>query len=319
MSATSHKPLVVVLGATGGQGGSVIRALRGNPKYRLRGTTRNVEGTAARELANQGVEVVAAQLDDKASLLRAFRGASIVFAATDFYETMRTSDSWHAMNVEYQRGVNIAEAAVEVPTLQHFIWSTLPSAHKLSQAQFFVPHFEAKAKVDEFIKSKPQLLEKTTFFWVSFFGDNLLKPTFRPLPSGRENHHLLLLPTSPDTRVGFIGDQRTNVGIFISAIIEQRERTLGKYVFGNVETLSWRDYMALWTSVTGKAVQIVEVTAAHYCEMFPNYGMEMISMFFFWNKYPDAAWSGENVLSAVDLGINDKLVGLRESLQALYQ
>jgi hypothetical protein len=76
---------------------------------------------------------------------------------------------------EYRHGLNMARAALQIPTLDHYIWST-----KISEKRFFVPHLEAKARVDEFIKQSP-LLEKTTFFWVTFFDSNLLKPTFQPI------------------------------------------------------------------------------------------------------------------------------------------
>lgn len=262
--------------------------------------------------------MVKADLDDVDSLERAFRDAGIIFAATDFYETMRQSDSWDAMNVEYRRGVNIARAALRTSSLEHFIWSTLPSAHRISDKKYFVPHFEAKAKVDDFIKSEPELLRKTTFYWVSFFADNLLKPTFSPNYNQKLDRYLVFLPTSASTKVGFIGDQRINIGVYVSAIISQRSQCLEKYVFGNVETLSLNEYFALWGSITSKKIQLVQVATADYCESFPNYGMEMSSMFHFWNKYGEAAWSAETkILTHQDLGINKDLIGLKESLQSL--
>ncbi|KIY04071.1 uncharacterized protein Z520_00763 [Fonsecaea multimorphosa CBS 102226] len=309
--------LVVVTGATGGQGGSVIRALQSKPGLRLRGLSRNPDGAAAKELASQGVEMVQADLDDVSTLQRAFEGAQVIFAVTDFYETMRAADSWTAMNVEYQRGINIAEAASRTGSLEHFIWSTLPSAHKISKKQYFVPHFEAKAKVDDFIKSKSQLLAKTTFYWVSFFGENLQKPTFAPLYLSGLKKYVIVLPTAPSCPVGFIGDHRTNIGIYIAAIIEQRSRTLGKYVFGNVETVPLKDYYDIWASVVGRTVEYLQVSNASYCELLPNYGQEMSVMLNFWNKYGADAWSGEDTLTDADLGITKQLIGLRESIQNL--
>jgi hypothetical protein len=65
--------------------------------------------------------MVRADLDDPKSLAAAFPDAHIIFSATDFYETMRQSDSWNAMNVEYQRCINIVEAAHSTQLLEHFI------------------------------------------------------------------------------------------------------------------------------------------------------------------------------------------------------
>jgi uncharacterized protein YbjT (DUF2867 family) len=65
--------IVAVVGATGGQGGSVVAALLGDPQYRLRGITRNSKSPKAQELAAKGVEVVSADLNDEKSLVSAFK------------------------------------------------------------------------------------------------------------------------------------------------------------------------------------------------------------------------------------------------------
>jgi hypothetical protein len=115
----------------GSQGRSVIKALHHDPNYLLRGTTRHPDGVTAQVLSKQhSIGMLEADLDDTQSLARAFHNAHTILAGTDFYEAMCNSDSWIAMNVEYQRGVNIANAAFSTSTLEHFIWSTLPSAQR---------------------------------------------------------------------------------------------------------------------------------------------------------------------------------------------
>lgn len=85
--AVTSLPLLVVLGATGNQGGSVISYfLAQSPQtYRLRGLTRNASSASAQALTGQGVEMVAGDLDDLSSLGRAFEGADAIFAVTDFW------------------------------------------------------------------------------------------------------------------------------------------------------------------------------------------------------------------------------------------
>jgi hypothetical protein len=76
--------LVVVCGATGIQGGSVVKALaESDTAYRLRGLTRNITKPSARELANQGVEIVQISLtvENEPAVLRSFEGAKIVFVS----------------------------------------------------------------------------------------------------------------------------------------------------------------------------------------------------------------------------------------------
>lgn len=311
--------LVVVVGATGGQGGSVVRALLDQKeKYRLRGMTRNPEGESAQKLSRQGVDMVKADLNDVASLERAFNGAQIIFAVTDFYETMRQSDILQAANVEYEHGLNLATAASRCASLEHYIWSTLPSAHKVSGGKFFVPHFESKAKVDAFIKSQPRLLEKTTFFWASFFGENILRPTFRPSYAAALGKYVVFLPSSPSTEVAFIADQKTNIGVYVRAIANQGSKTRGKSVFGHVQTMSMNEYYQLWASVSGTTIQVIQVSTADYCALLPNYGLEMSLMLLFWEKYGSAAWSTEGeILTDQDLGITEELVDLQTSIASL--
>ena len=76
--------LLVVVGATGGQGGSVIKAFLQRPEWRLRGLTRNPNGARAKELSSQGVEIVAADINDVKTLSAVFSGAAAIFAVTDF-------------------------------------------------------------------------------------------------------------------------------------------------------------------------------------------------------------------------------------------
>lgn len=84
------------------------------------------------------------------------------------------------MEVEFEQGRNIANAAAKTSALQHFIWSTLPSASKISKGKHVVPHFEAKYKVDEYIKGNAALYAKSTFLWVGFYEQNYLAPLFAP-------------------------------------------------------------------------------------------------------------------------------------------
>jgi uncharacterized protein YbjT (DUF2867 family) len=88
-------PLVVVCGATGTQGGSVIKALvESDRAYRLRGLTRDPAKPTARELANQGVEMVGVLLtvDNKPAVPKAFEGANIVFVSHRFlYHLLRVA------------------------------------------------------------------------------------------------------------------------------------------------------------------------------------------------------------------------------------
>jgi len=170
--------IIAVIGATGKQGGSVVSALHGNPDWHVRAITRNPSSPKAKDLEATGIEVVQADLDDTQSLVKAFEGASHIFAVTDFWEPYQKAGPLVAMRSEFTHGQNAATAAARTPTLQHFIWSTLPDALRLSEGRFHVPHFQAKSQVDTFIRGNQHLRDKTTFLLVGYYADNFRYPVF---------------------------------------------------------------------------------------------------------------------------------------------
>jgi uncharacterized protein YbjT (DUF2867 family) len=106
--------LLVITGATGKQGGSVINSILSDPSlsstFKLRGVTRDTSKPASKALEERGVEMVSANLDDKASLEAALKGAYGVFAVTDFWAHMD-------METEVRQGKNICDAAKVCPFL----------------------------------------------------------------------------------------------------------------------------------------------------------------------------------------------------------
>lgn len=155
------------------QGGSVINAFLGQEGWKIRAVTRDPNSAKAKKLQQQGVEVVKADLSDKNSLVAAFQNATAIFAVTDFWVPYLTYlSAAEAQDLEYTQGRNIADAASTISTLEHLIWSTLPSADTISEGTLLVPHFDGKVLVDKYIQASP-LKDKTTFYWVGFYTGNL--------------------------------------------------------------------------------------------------------------------------------------------------
>lgn len=173
--------LIVVLGATGGQGNSVVEAFLAEEDYTVRGVTRQPQSEKAQALTKKGVDVVQADINDEASLVKAFEGASTIFAVTDFFEPFSKHGPQEAIEIEQKQGENIARAASKTVGLQHFLWSTLPDGNALTKGEFVVPHFEAKNRVNRFIQNDKALLAKTTFLWFGFYTENLFYPIFTPI------------------------------------------------------------------------------------------------------------------------------------------
>lgn len=138
---------VLVTGATGRQGGAVIRHMLPEG-WRLRALTRNPDSHAAKELARQGVEIVQGDLEDAASLDRACRGVYGIYSVQDFWSV--------GARREVQQGKNLADAAKKA-RVQHFVYSSAGGAERNSG----ITHFESKWEVEKHIR---QLALPATIF-----------------------------------------------------------------------------------------------------------------------------------------------------------
>src|SRR4029077_16348693 len=136
MSSNTRK-LIAVMGATGQQGGGVVRALQASGRFRVRALTRNPD--KHRGLAD---EVVAAGLTRPETLRAAFEGAYGVFLVTNFWEE----------GADELKQATAAMRAAKDAGVKHFVWSTLPDVEAISGGKFDVPHFTGKAKIDRIVK-----------------------------------------------------------------------------------------------------------------------------------------------------------------------
>lgn len=223
----SDKKLVVVFGATGNQGGSVVSTWMNNPElrmhYSLRGVTRDVTKPAARDLQSKGIEVVAADMNDSLSLGRAVEGAYAVFAVTNFWEDCDAQK-------ELARGIAIANAVFE-HAVKHFVWSSLPHTTKLTEGKLpNIDHFVAKAEVEEYIEAnKSKSGTAATYFMAALFMSNYAGMEF--IAPDQDGKLTLAMPYSATTRHPLI-DIRSDVGLYVWGIIEAGKEADGKRVHG---------------------------------------------------------------------------------------
>jgi hypothetical protein len=200
--------------------------------------------------------------------------AYAVFAVTDFAEQARRHGRLKAEDAEYQQGVNLAQAAAASATLQHYIWSTIPSASSVSKGRIAVPHFESKARVDEYIlNNHKRLSEKTTFLWVGYYGSNVLGPAMKPTFHATSGKEVWLSPVVASTEIAMIGSPKDNVGVFVQAILSRPDITLpAKYVMAEAECLSLGEIISIYASATGRPSQLIDVGPAAFTELFPEWG-----------------------------------------------
>lgn len=316
--------IVTIVGATGAQGKGVVNAFLNNPAYQVRAITRNPTGEAGKALAAQGAEVVSADLNDLESLKKAFAGSHVVFGVTNFFEPFIAHQSpTKAMEVEVQQGINLARAAAATATLEHYVWSTLPNALAVTGGKYLVPHFEGKNRIDAYIRdNEPDLLRKTTFFWVTFYSTNYVFPMFTPYLIPTAGKYLQFANYAPDTPIRTIGDVTVNVTPFVKAVVEQREKTAnGAIVVASTGSHTAEEMLQTWAKAKGFKAQFVRVSGEAYREIWPLWAEEMGVMMEFWDEYRERSWtepSGTKVLYKEDLGIKDgELQGLEESYKAL--
>jgi uncharacterized protein YbjT (DUF2867 family) len=247
----SKKDVIVVLGATGSQGGGLAHAILEDPKSRfaVRAVTRDANSEKARRLAQAGADVVAANVDKPESLRRAFEGAYGAYCVTFYWDHMspdRERDSAAAM----------AEAAKKMG-LRHVIWSTLEDTRKrvpLSDnrmptlmGKYKVPHFDVKGESDQFFHDAGV---PTTFLLTSFYWDNFINFGMGPRP-GADGDLAITFPLGNNKLPGIAAE---DIGKCAYAIFQRGGEFFGRTVGIAGEHLTGAEMAAALTKALGEHV-----------------------------------------------------------------
>jgi len=198
---SNAKKLIAVVGATGQQGGAVVRALQANGQFKVRALTRNPDKHP--QLAD---EVVAADLNRPETLKAAFAGAHGVFLVTN---------AWEAGRAESKQALAAVSAAKDAG-VRHFIWSTLPNVETISGGAIAVPHFTDKAKVERVVREAGFAYH--TFVIAPFYYQNLLGALTPQKQSDGTTGWTL--PLDPERRVIHMGDI-TEIGRIVAGAFAQ--------------------------------------------------------------------------------------------------
>jgi uncharacterized protein YbjT (DUF2867 family) len=173
--AMPDRKIIAVVGATGAQGGGMVRAIQADKSgsFAARAITRNPNSEKAQALRAAGAEVVGADIDKPETLGKAFAGAYGAFCVTNFWEHFSAER-------EVTQAHNMAQAA-KAAGLQHVIWSTLEDTRKwvplednrmpTLQGKYKVPHFDGKGEADQIFRD---LGVPTTFLLTAFYWENLI-------------------------------------------------------------------------------------------------------------------------------------------------
>lgn len=263
--------LLVVIGATGTQGGSVARLFAHDADWNVRGLTRKPSGPSATVLREAGVEVMAADLADPASLDRAFAGATAIFGVTDFWQFLQDPSTFAAatergvspneiaLEREVQQGKNLIDAAARCGgTLKRFVLSTLSATRKWSEGRIvWNLHFDGKAIFTQYLKDTyPDLAARTTYLQMGWYMSNYkMSPKFPP--HRRDDGSFVFRRTKG---MGYEPLPYVNpphdTGYFVQALLEAPP---GSTMLGYCKLMTLAEYADLWGQTKGVKCSVVEV------------------------------------------------------------
>ncbi|GAD97410.1 conserved hypothetical protein [Paecilomyces variotii No. 5] len=278
--------LIVILGITGNQGASVADVFLQERGWKLRGVTRDLTKASSSLWIAKGVEMVEADVDDPGSLDRAFKGASAIFAVTDFwgpmydplsYAKLRSGQSIneYCYGLEMKRGINIANAAALVDSLERFVFSSLPNIKAITKGKYrHVYHFDAKADVVTYIKDRlPELHMKTSELQLGEFATNWQVWRLRRPNKQLDGSYSFLVPGNINGSIAIVVP-RKDTGFFVRALVMLPP---GKTLLGYGSILNHQEYASLWTrelGVPNGGVRQVTVEEAAAYEGGPH-GLEL--------------------------------------------
>lgn len=299
------KKVIAVVGATGAQGGGLVRAICRDGEFAARAVVRDPSSEKSKALAALGAELVTGDVDDEASLARAFAGAYGTYCVTFYWA--HTSPQR-----EIQQARNLAKAS-KTAGAQHVIWSTLEDTRKwvplddtrmpTLMDSYKVPHFDAKGEADGYFKELglPLTLSYASFYWDNFifFG---MGP--RKAPDGTLT---LDLPLA-DKQLTGIGAE--DIGKCALGVFKQGTRYIGKSVGLASDALTGEQIAAAFSRALGREVRYRAVPFEVYRGLgFPG-AEDLGNMFQFYAEFEDV------LLASRDIALSRSLDPELESFDA---
>jgi len=257
----NQQKMIVVTGATGAQGSSVIKALLANSQYTVRALTQNARSSKAQALRDTGVEVIEGNFDDVETLTALLQGAYGVFGVTSGGEP---SDK------EYQQGKNLVDA-VQAAGVQHFVYSSQPGYSQLSNGQWPVPRCDVKAAIKRYTK---ELKLPASFVEVSFYYENFLSAF--PLQRDAGGGFYFGFPQG-DTKLAMTSVE--DMGGVVAAVFNYPQEYIGRTVGVVAEDLTCAEYAQILEKVLGRNICFRHIPRQQYAAMDIPGAEEWANMF----------------------------------------
>jgi len=312
--------LITVFGATGNQGGSVIRTVLSHPQlskiFSIRAITRDTTKPSALALASKGVEVIAADLNDASSIATAIKGSHTVFGVTNFWENA-------SADTELNQGKAIADASVAA-NVSHLIWSSLPNVTEMTKGVLaHVSHFDSKAHVEAYIRTLPL---PASFFMPALFISAFSPagtPSFaRADPSDPSGNTLSIsLPWNlKETKVPMI-DIADDAGKFVAVLMldAEKETPSGRVIWAAGGFYTPEEIVEVLQKAERKKVVFNEIPEAVFKGFLPEpVAEELTQNMLLIRDYqyygPGAVEGVKEAIAAVER-IGLKVTGLKEYLE----
>lgn len=306
-----NKKTIAVIGATGAQGGGLVRAILSDPQggFAVRAITRDVNSDKARALAAQGAEVVGADIDDEAALTQALSGCYGAFFVTFFWA--------HFSPEKEKQNVATFARAAKAAGIQHAIWSTLEDTRNwvpLSDNRmptlmehYKVPHFDAKGE------SNARFTEAgvpTTFLYTSFYWDNFIYFGMGP-KKGPDGQYAITLPMGKAPMPGIAAE---DIGRCAYGIFKKGPETIGQHIGIAGEHPTGEQMAAAMGRALGVPVKYNAVSAAAFRAFgFPG-AEDLGNMFQFYEEFAEDFCAKRRV--AASKALNPALQSLDQWLAA---
>jgi uncharacterized protein YbjT (DUF2867 family) len=306
MAAQQNKQIVLVFGATGKQGGSVIKALQADNKYHIRGVSRathheerathhEVRAThhevrvphhedrathheeRATKLQESGVEIFKADISTGEGLDAAFKNVYACFLVTNSFEKgiegNEFEDGKKLVDKAYANGVKV------------LVWSSSPNASALSNGKFDVPQFSEKAKVEQYIKelhSQKKYFRSVTFITPTFYYQNFTRLGFCPKRDQKGNFAFKL----PQVK-NLVGCDVHDIGPIFHKVLNDPDYFNGKNIILDGDQGSIENYVSQFERTSQQPADYQAIKIEEF-EKSPelHHGKQLAQMFEFLNEYP---------------------------------
>jgi hypothetical protein len=295
MATTQERKTILVFGATGKQGGSVIKALQQGEymkKYQIRGVTRNKDQGKISTLESMGVQMVKADICTGEGLEEAYRGVWAAFLLTHSFEKGIEGKEFDCakrlVDIAYKCGVKV------------LVWSSSPNALSLSSGKFWVPQYTEKAKVQEYIQTlqkDKKAFDSVSFISLTFYYQNFHHRGFSP----KKESDGSMCFKFPDVR-NLIACDVHDVGRVFCQILTNPTKYNGKEIELSGDQGNIDQYIQTFERVTGQKTKLQKISPDELTKCPElHHGKQLAEMFKFMNDNPQMHSIYPNSIPASEL------------------